>query len=86
MGDHGQYREIMHKLFIDGEDPADIWWTDSEGKSHRLTEPQKKSVRGRPSKDQFEQLAEMKKRAAELAAAKKSESETAQQVASVGDD
>lgn len=54
MGDHAQYREIMTKLFIDGDDPADVWWTDSDGKSHRLTEPQRSKVRGRPDKDQMD--------------------------------
>lgn len=55
MGDHAQYREIMTKLFIDGEEPSEIWYTDGEGKSHRLTEPQKRKVRGRPSKDLLDQ-------------------------------
>lgn len=37
LGDQTQYREIMVKLFIDGEDPANITWTDAEGKKHRLS-------------------------------------------------
>lgn len=54
MGDHAQYRDIVHKMFIEGLEPHDIWWTDHDGKSHRLTEPaRKKGVSGRPSKEQF---------------------------------
>lgn len=55
LGDQAQYREIMVRLFIDGDAPHEITYTTSDGKTHRLSEPpRRRGVRGKPSKDQMD--------------------------------
>lgn len=36
MSDRVQYRQIMKELFLDGTDPFNIFYTDSNGKKQRL--------------------------------------------------
>lgn len=50
LGDQAQYRDIMVRLFIDGEEPRNITWKDAQGKTHRLTEPQPGRLGGKPNK------------------------------------
>lgn len=59
LGDQAQYREVMVRLIIDGDDPATITWTDHAGKTRRLTEPQPGRVRGRPSIEALDKLREL---------------------------
>lgn len=36
LADVGQWRDVAVRVFLHGEDPSTITWTDSDGKTHRL--------------------------------------------------
>lgn len=78
MGDQARYRDIMTRLFIDGDEPHDITWVDEKGKTHRLTDRPAGGVRGKPTVTQMADLRALHDKL-------KSGREAAKQVASTPD-
>lgn len=62
LGDRTRYREIMERLFIDGDAPENITWVDDDGKTHRLSDGPKRPKGSKPTKDQMAQLAQLQER------------------------
>lgn len=70
MGDRHEYREIITKLFLKGEDPHNIWV--GEGKTrHRLSA----SPRSKTTKADLADLRALQQQAIELAKARQAEPE-----------
>lgn len=62
LGDRVRYRDIMERVFIDGDDPSQITWVDDDGKTHRLSDGPKRPKGAKPSKAEFGQLAALQER------------------------
>lgn len=71
MSDRYQYRDIVVKLFLKGEDPHNIWITDSKGKKTRMSA----NPRQRGTKSELDALRALREQAIELAQARQSEPE-----------
>lgn len=65
LGDQARYRDIMVRLFIDGDEPDQITWVDDKGKTHRLSDTKAPSG-GKASKADMAKLAEMHERIRQL--------------------
>lgn len=78
LGDQGLYRDIMIRLFIDGDEPHKITWTDSDGKTQRLTNQRGRGTSRGPSKSALDEARALHQ---QLKAAR----EQAKQVASAPD-
>lgn len=55
LGDQSLYRDIMIRLFIDGDEPHTITWVDSNGKTQRLTSQRGHGTARAPSKQMLDQ-------------------------------
>lgn len=66
LGDQARYRDIMTRLFIDGDDPEQITWVDDDGKTHRLSDGPRRPKGAKPSKQEMDQLAALQERIRQL--------------------
>ena len=71
MGDRHQYREIVTKLFMLGEDPHNIWVTQPDGKKKRLSD----TPRNKTTKADLDQLRLLQEQAISLAKAREAKDE-----------
>lgn len=69
MGDRQQYREIVTKLFMQGEDPHNIWVTQPDGSKKRLSD----TPRVKTTKADLKALRDLQQQALELAKAREAE-------------
>jgi hypothetical protein len=69
MGDQTQYREIVTKIYIDGQDPRTITYKDAHGKTKRLSMSGGRG--GSVSSGQLDQIRMLQEHARRLAEAQK---------------
>lgn len=82
LGNHAQYREIMHRYFIVGEDPSKITWKDADGKTHRLSDGPKRAPGTGPTKKEWDDLANLRE---QMRQAREAAAAQARELASPGD-
>lgn len=70
MGNRPEYREIVTKLFLKGEDPHNIWIGEGKNRKRLGSTPRSKT-----SKADLAELRALQQQAIELAKARQSESE-----------
>lgn len=66
LGDRGQYRDIVRKMYLEGVDPYEIWYVNDKGKRVRLADAP--SGGGKIEKRGIEALRALQDRANKLAA------------------
>ena len=58
MGDRSRYRQIIVELFVEGKDPYDITWRDSDNKLQRLSNQRMTTKDSKPARSSLDQARE----------------------------